>query len=241
MIELMQDYRSLKKFKVLIGTPHADVKNYCLDSYVSNVKNLTYPNYEILVADNSETTKNQKNLRKKGVPTLHVKRKNKNTRQLIAESDEALREATLKGDYDFLLHWESDIAPPVNVIERLLSHQKSIVSGAYFIGQGTHSHLMVQDIEQQEEGIRETINLLYGADSKYMDGKLHEVYACGLGMTLIHRSVLENIKFRCEEGVDAHPDTFFAHDIKQLGMKQYLDTSIMCEHDNRDWMEIENK
>jgi len=241
MLELLKDSKKLKKFKILVGTPHADVKNYCIDNYISSVKGLTYSNYNVLVVDNSETTKNQKYFRKKGLPTAHIKRKNKSTRQLMAESSNILKEATLKGGYDFLLFFESDITPPLNVIERLLTHQKEVASGAYFINQGSKSHLMVQEIEPHQTGIRETINLLDGSDAKYFDGRLKEVYACGLGMALIHRSVLEKIDFRYEEEIDAHPDTFFAHDLKQLGIKQYLDTSILCKHDNRDWSLIENK
>lgn len=241
MVELLKDAKKLKKFKVLVGTPHADVKNYCLDNYISAVKGLTYDNYNILVVDNSETTKNQKEIRKQGIPCQHIKRKNKSTRQLMAESSEILREQTLKGGYDFLLFYESDLTPPLNVIERLISHQKQVVSGAYFINHGAKSHLMVQEIEPHLTGIRETINMKEGTDVKYMDGKLHEVYACGLGMCLIHRSVLEQITFGYMEHVDAHPDTFFAHDLNQLGIKQFLDTSIVCEHDNREWALIENK
>ena len=120
-------------------------------------------------------------------------------------------------------------------------HQKQVVSASYHIKHGGQSHLMVQDIESHEHGIRETINMLGGTDNKYFDGKLHEVYACGLGMTLIHRSVLEQLEFRYVEEIDAHPDTFFAHDLHLLGIKQYLDTSIRCKHNNSDWSEIENK
>lgn len=237
----MKDNKKLKNFKVLVGTPHADIKNYCLDSYISSVKNLSYNNRQILVVDNSETHKNKKNIVKRGIPALHIKRKNKSTRELMAESGEILRKAALDGGFDFLLYHESDIKPPINVIERLLSHQKPVVSAAYFIGQGEDSHLMVQEIESQEVGIRETINMKRGSDRKYFDGKLKKVYACGLGMTLIHRTVLEQIEFRFIESMDFHSDSFFAHDLNMLGIDQYLDTSILCEHDNRDWSTIENK
>ena len=70
---------------------------------------------------------------------------------------------------------------------------------------------------------------------------LKQGFAFGLGMCLIHRSVLEKIEFRYEEDVDVHPDTLFANDLEQLVIPQYLDTSIMCNHDNRDWLTVENK
>jgi len=237
----MRPFRKLKKFKVLVGTPHYEGKNYCLDNYVNAVKTLTYHNYDVLVVDNSQDRKNVKKIKKMGVPAVHIKRKNKSTREVLAESHNYLREAAIKGGYDFLLHLESDIIPPANVIERLLSHQLPVVSGSYFVGFGDERHLMVQEIEPQKTGVRQTINLIYGNDRKYFDGKLHEVYACGLGVTLIHREILEKFPFRYIKGLDIHPDSFFAHDLNKNGKKQYLDTSILCEHDNRDWKYIENK
>jgi|SRR3989304_2111535 len=237
----MKKYIKPINFRVLIGTPHADVKNYCLANYIKTVKGLSHKNYDVLVVDNSETNDNQKRIRKEGIAALWVKRKNKSTREVMCESQECLRTAALDGGYDFLLHFESDITPPFNVIERLLSHQKTVVSASYFIGEGANSHLMVQEIEKHEHGVRNTINLTNRTDMKYADGKLHEVYACGLGMTLIHKSVLKQFKFRFDKNIDAHSDTFFAHDLQLLGIKQYLDSSILCKHDNRSWDLIKNK
>ena len=41
--------------KILIGIPTYEGKNYCLDAFMNNVNNFTYPksNIEIFVADNS--------------------------------------------------------------------------------------------------------------------------------------------------------------------------------------------
>jgi len=238
---MQSEYKSLKKFKVLVGTPHADVKNYCLPDYILSVDMLTYKNKKVLVVDNSATNKNKKLIEQLGVGSVHLKRGNKSTRQLMAEASNYLRDVVLKNDYDFLLHFESDIIPPPNVIERLLSHQKQVVSAAYHIGFGINSHLMIQEMVKNSIIEPKTSNVAAGADGKYMDGKLHHVFAAGLGMTLIHRSVLENIEFRWDANVDMHPDTFFAVDLHYAGIKQYVDTSIYCHHNNSSWGEVENK
>ena len=46
--------------KILIAIPTYDSKNYCLDAFMDNVKNFTYPKnlIEIYVADNSKTNEN---------------------------------------------------------------------------------------------------------------------------------------------------------------------------------------
>jgi hypothetical protein len=237
----MTPTRTLKKFKVLVGTPHYDGKNYCLEQYIKDVKGLTYDNYSVIVVDNSETNKNTKLIRQKGISAIHLKRGNKHTRQLLAESHEHLRLATIQGGYDFLLHYESDVKPTPNIIEHLLSHQLPVVSAPYLIDFGYKSHLMAQEIDEESMGVRKTINLDEDSSIKLMDGKLKKGFAFGLGMCLIHRDVLEKIKFRYEEGVDVHPDTLFANDLHQLKIDQYLDTSIMCDHDNVDWLTVENK
>lgn len=231
-------YKKLKKFKVLVVTPHNEVKNYCLDDFLSRLTNLTYKNYDILIADNSKTKKNVKMLMARGIPAIYIKPKKKVNQKYILESHEALRFMAIKGKYDFMLHLESDIIPPHDIIERLLVHQKQVVSASYFIGQGEDSHLMVQEIEDRGELMRETRNVENGQDIMLMDGKLKQVYACGLGTMLIHKSVFEKVKFRWEEGAPVHPDTYFANDLNILDIKQYLDTSILVEHRNQTWTTV---
>ena len=38
---------------ILVACPTHEVKEYAFQRWIDNVKNLTYPNYTILVADNS--------------------------------------------------------------------------------------------------------------------------------------------------------------------------------------------
>jgi GT2 family glycosyltransferase len=236
----MKTYRQKKKVKILLGTPHNIVKDYCFEDWIERATNLSYPNYDILIADNSPTNKNKKRLMKRGIDAIYIKPKQKANQKFIAESHEALRIQALKHGYEFMLHLESDVFPPQNVIEQLLAAQKSVVSAPYFINHGENSHLMLQDIEAIGTKIRNTMNMDNGIDFNFVDGKVKQVYACGLGCTLIHRSILEKIRFRWEEGAFAHPDSFFAADLHNMGIKQYVDTSIICEHRNSSWSKITN-
>ena len=173
-----------------------------------------------------------------GINTKHVPPRNRVNQEYIAESLEVLRNHTLKRKFDYLLIVETDIIPPVDIIERLMVHQKQIVSASYFIGHGEDSHLMIQDFEEGNKTTWNTVNIKNGKDMIKADGKLQEVYACGIGCILIHHSVLSDIKFRYEMGANAHPDSFFALDLKYQEITQYLDTSILCKHYNRNWAEI---
>ena len=69
----------------------------------------------------------------------------------------------------------------------------------------------------------------------HLDGSLLKVAMAGIGCALIDKSVLRQIGFRWEKGVDKHPDTFFAEDCASLGIPIYCDTSVVCEHRNKQW------
>lgn len=227
--------RGKRKYKVLVGVPTYDGKNYCWDDFKSRVTSLTYNSYDVLIVENSEGNKNIKIIKKEGLNALRIKPKKKSSQKVLAESHDILRQRAIKGKYDFLLHLESDVFPPLDVIERLISHNKKVVSASYFINFGEKSHLMMQEIEKAGS-IRETANLKGGADMIRVGRGLQKVFSCGLGCVLIHRSVLKQIKFRCEDGMFLHPDTLFALDLDGKQIPIYVDTTILCEHRNVEWL-----
>ena len=54
--------------KILVGAPTADVKNYCAEEWVNNVKSIIYPSsVDIFLADNSDDSANVDFLRSLGV------------------------------------------------------------------------------------------------------------------------------------------------------------------------------
>lgn len=222
--------------KVLVACPTADIKAYCFDDWVNNVKHLTYPNYDIYMCDNSDTREFYAESKEKygdiitfeRISTTHAK----STPQAMAKSHEKCREYALKGGYDFLLHLESDVFPPLDVIERLMAHNAKVVGALYHIEVGDESKLMIQQIENFGEAHRETYNL-DETDLDFVDGEVKRVHSCGLGCTLIHRSILERFPFRYEEGAPVHPDSFFFADLDMYRENVFVDTSILCEHENR--------
>lgn len=221
-------------YKVLIGTPTSDSKLYCQDEFIGRLKSLSYPHKDFLIVDNSKERKNHKNIMKEGIKSIHIKPNNRKIHRVLADSHEEIRKYALRNNFDFLLHLESDVMPPTNVIERLLIHGLPIVSAMYMIDFGKDSHLMAQEMEHFGM-TRETQNLKGSRDLHFIDGKLKPIFHCGLGCVLIRRDVLEKIEFRWEEGANIHPDGFFAFDTDALGYTKFIDTSILCEHHNSDW------
>jgi hypothetical protein len=224
-----------KGYRVLVGTPHSDKKNYCIEDYISAIKSLSYKNIDVLIVDNSESRKNYKRFIKEGFKAIHIKPKNHSIQHILAESHEAIRKYAVANNYDYLLHLESDLIPPTNVIESLMLHNLPIVSAMYMINFGKDSHLMAQNMETFGN-LRETINVENGNDLLMVDGTLKPTFHCGLGCILIHKKILKLFEFRHEKGVAMHPDSFFAFDIDALGIKKFIDTSVLCEHNNSEWI-----
>jgi hypothetical protein len=219
-------------YRVLVGTPTSDSKLYCQDDFISKIKSFSYPN-DCLIVDNSAERKNHKRIMKDGINSIHIKPNNKPVYAVLAESHEALRQYAIRNDYDYLLHLESDVFPPSDVIQRLMIHDLPIVSAMYMIDFGKDSHLMSQEIEELGQ-LRETRNLKDGQDLISINGGLQKTFHCGLGCVLIRRDVLEQIEFRWEQGAMIAPDGMFAFDTNGLGFNKYIETSVLCEHRNND-------
>ncbi len=221
--------------KVLVCAPTNEVKGYALEEWAETVQNLTYPNYDVFLCDNSKTHDFRRKLRKMGFITDHIRPKQKDVRYTIAQSHERCRNYFMKRpEYRYMLHLETDVIPPVDIIERLrdgMTHHKKVVGAMYHIDEWKYSHLMIQ--KREKFGELRLVDNLEDDDMGFVDGTIKQVYSMGLGCLLIDRKVLELIQFRAVEGMDAHPDSFFAADLDELEISQWLDTSILCKHLNK--------
>lgn len=219
--------------KVLLACPTNEVKDYCFDAWIENVREFTYPNFAILMVDNSETKKYSKRLAKEGISVEWVKPKNRSLMNRIAQSHELCRQVALGYNFDYLFHLESDIFPHQTIIEDLILAKKSVIGALYHIGQKEESELMVQIThETSDENFLMTRGLRTDL-THWLDGTIKKVYHIGLGNLMIHKSVLPHFVFRYEPNKNFHPDSFFAMDLYRKGIDIYADTSIFVKHDNR--------
>ena len=220
--------------KVLVAAPTSIVKRYIAIDWCIMAKNLTYPNYDILIVDNSIDENYHKQLRAYGFKVLHVSPKNKSAKAYVTESQNLIRDVFLKGNYDYLMSIEIDIIPPANVIEKLLSSKKDIVSVPYFIDFGKKSNLLMIHLRKTKgEKAHEPYRVGFDEDFDDYNGNVNLVYSNGIGCSLIKRHVLEKIKFRY--GPLGYSDTYFYQDVWEAGLNNYVDTSMIAKHFNSDW------
>jgi len=223
----------MKYPKVLLACPQSDVKSYCFEAWLENISRFTYPNFAVFLADNSENNKFSKKIGELGISVEWIKPYGKSVMQRIAESHELCRQYALHYNFDYLFHLESDVFPPPTIIEDLITARKSVIGGLYHLGSAVSGELMVQIVEEtDDENFTMTRNLRWELPS-WLDGSIKKAYHIGLGCILIHNSVLPHFVFRYMKGKNFHPDSFFAMDLYRKGIDIFVDTSIICKHDNR--------
>ena len=229
--------------KILIAAPQHESKNYCWDLWAERVKSLTYPNYDVFISDNSPTKDNLKIIKSKGFNAKHTPSNKKGLLHTINDSHNACRNYALTNNYEYILHLETDIIPPFDVIERLLNHKRKICSGLYDLFHGKKRKLMVQIPEDYDRSIRgyRTVGYAEERESNFFDGKIKKVYHAGIGCILIHKSVLKKFPFRVVSGIDFHSDTWFANDCYMHNIPIYVDTTLMCEHLNSTWLSVKEE
>ena len=234
---------SWKPPKILIGAPTADLKNYCAKEWVENTKSILYPNsVDIFLADNSEDPKNVKFLKSLGVDAERVEFKKKDSIiKRITKSHNLVRKKALEGGYDFLLHLETDIFPPPEVLLSLLSHRKSVIGISYDIFDMHDREPVMLQLEEDNDGEPSGAIIRGKYNYNAYDGTLKQAWANGVGCTLIHRNVLEKVKFRFDKDRDGFCDSWFAYDIRELGIPMYVDTSMYAYHKNKDWRNFGDK
>ena len=236
--------------KVLVATPTSVFKDYCFDEWIDNVLSFTYPNYDVVVFDNTNDngryadeitnrvhTKYGKKLKKfKAYNSLKLNNVDVNSVMLkLCISHNDCRRFFLSKQYNYLLHLESDVFPPKNVIETLIFNKKQVVGAGYHIYDGIQRTLLIyKHLELSPTSVTSKVTTT-DDEILIMNGSCIKVAQVGLGCILIKRNVLEKIEFRYKPMELSYPDTYFAEDCHLNNIPIFCDTSFVCRHENKNW------
>jgi hypothetical protein len=223
--------------KVLVGCPINKVKHYSLSSIVEVVSNLTYGNYEVFFSDNSDDFSYHRQVyRQTGIETMHVKNEIPDNPMCgIAQSQNQIRTKFLYGNFSHLMFIEEDVIPPLEIIELLISHRRAVASAPYYIGLGSESQIAMMGLEEFPES---PVNRLIPFEESFLKikGEIIPTKGCGVGCCLISRTVMEQVSFGIDRRKRFIPsDTYLYYDLHMMGIPLYLDTSIICKHNNQQW------
>lgn len=219
--------------KILVGIATYEGKEYILERFVDRVKNLTYDNYDILFVDNSKDDNYFNKIKSLEVPVIKSKW-NEQSKIRLTNAQNLLRQKVLDEGYDYLFNLEQDLIPPVDIIEKLLSHKKEIVGGWYYITNVPRPCLsQTWELIDMQFASRPP---LFTAMAKE---RLMKCFLGSFGCSLISRSVLEKIKFKVYKTFTQHADTWFYFDCDKLNIPVFVDTDLLIPHfQDYKWEEI---
>jgi hypothetical protein len=227
--------------KILVATPTYEGKNYCLEQFIDNVAKFSYPRsrFDFMIFDNSKEPDNAKYINKNYGVKVHWKDySGMSVIQKLSETHEAIRQHAINNHYDYLLHLESDVFPPSDVIEQLLFTKKNIIGVPYNLFGGGQRRLVTQGFQEGDvagDYFVSSLNLGHH-HHWFFDGGIKRVTTNGIGCTLMRVNTIANIPFRFVEGDVAAPDTWFTRDLLSMKIPYYIHTGMLCFHwSNEDW------
>lgn len=221
--------------KILIGCPVYKTKDYAMERFTKRVKELDYPNYDILMADNSRDDSYMKRLNELGLPAIKTKWYDSSRGRLCVARNE-LKKVVLEGGYDFFFSLESDVIPPKNIITELLQWGKQVIGGWYYIGKPNESRpCLSRGWKKVEVKNGFVMSHLYPFGKEMAKNRLMKTYLGSMGCMMIHREVLEKVKFRVCEQMSWHDDSFFFYDLDKLKIPVYVDTDMLVPHFQSGW------
>jgi len=225
--------------KILVGAPHWDLKDYLLERYAKRIKEFDYPNYDILIADNSKDPGHVEVFKKLDLPVIWTGG-GMTARERVRDSRNAIRDRVLEGDYDFVFFYDTDIIAPKNILLELLQWGKKVIGGWYYVGIPLYARPVVTRNWQTVVANNEDHDRM-GLYKEMAKNRLMKSFLGAMGVQLIHRDILERFKFVILPEMDWFADSFFFYALERNGIQAYTDTEMLCPHYQTDWAKVKDK
>ena len=232
--------------KVLVCCPTAKAKQYCFEEWLDSVMSLSYPNFKVVVFDNSNDKgvfassmnfifKSKYGQFNPKFKALFCETNSRSVVERMTQATELMRQYAVKHEYEYILSLESDVFPPSDVIEELMFHKVDVVGALYDRDEGSYRKFCVQKITKEAPDSLLSLNLTSAEEELNLIKKeLVKVSSVGLGCVLINMNILKNIPFRFMSS-EVHPDQYFSETMAMSNVKIHLDTSVVCRHENKEW------
>ena len=224
--------------KVLLACPVYDGKDYIIERFIKRVRELTYENYDILLVDNSKTNDFAKKIKSLGINVVKLKW-DENSKKRLVISRNYIRDYVLENGYDYFFSLECDLVPPRDIIEKLLAHKKKVVGGWYYICAIPY----IRPCLAREWTL---VNMQFAFKEELFEKmaktKLMKVLQGSFGCCIIHRDILEQIRFKTYITMPHPEDTWFYLDCEKKGIEVYVDTDLLIPHfQDYKWDELVKK
>lgn len=223
--------------RILIGTVTHEDHEYVLDRFISALKEIDYPDYDILLVDTSEGWDYYDKLDK--IPDIKVYRGGYNLipEKRIANGLNILRKHVLDGGYSHLFSIDSDIIVDPDILKRLVERDKELVGPPVAVG---NMPCVFRSFKQIK--IKDGYSIDYMPWSE-LGSEFRKVPATGLGCLLIRRNILKLVKFKFRIVPQWAPDVIFLTECAAKGFEFWCDPTIKVEHQHRggNWEKVRGK
>ncbi len=251
--------------KILVGAPVSSHHEYCTEKFIQGLLSLDYPNYDILLIDNSDNDEFYNKFKDK-IPMVRDGYNLTGIKKRMVYCRNMLRTKALLEGYEYFFNVDQDVIPPKDTLKRFLSDKKMVLTGIYYnyftingkerklpLLYGWFSEIQqkeimsnLKNIEKKQPSFYNTLkknNFNFNNIRRHLsaeeveEDKLIEIKMCGSGCLFIHREVLEKIEFR-ENTMGGFDDVIFCMDVREkLKMKIWCDTYVKCDHkvNERPW------
>ncbi|MBR9705633.1 hypothetical protein GOV14_01230 [Candidatus Pacearchaeota archaeon] len=232
--------------KILIGCPTCDRYNYCINEWLERVEKVIKhsKDHEVdyLLVDNSKEDTFFNKLKEKNVNIIKAPHL-QNVKDRIAHSRNILRDKVLSDGYDYLFSLDQDVMPEEDILEKLLKTDKKIISAYYSkptlvglknntTGEVKNAILEITLVWLLDE---DSLKIKHAVPQEVRNKGVMKVGGFGIGCVLIHKQVLEKIKFKFLENEKAFDDLLFCKDAKDQGYELFLYSDILVKHLHRTW------
>lgn len=236
--------------KVLVAAPVFDGMEYCIDDFLDRIRSLSYNHYDVYLVDNSETGGFFKRLKRDyHIGGIHLNLKGMSNMKKIVRCRNRIFSYALENSYDYVLMMDSDVVPPVDIIERLLLHDKDIVSGLYYGVFNVDKAQKIRPVawkcltEKEFEEVKDKLlsDVVRGREDirrnltgeEIESGKLQEVIIPSCGCMLVSRKIFSRFKYGLLDvpgRLRTGDDIYFCRKVRERGIKLYCDPSLKCKH-----------
>lgn len=215
--------------KVLVGIPTSFHKEYCLEEFSKEVKELTYKEKEVVFVDNSQDDIYLEKIKKLGFNAIKGPYFDAPV-QRISASRNVIIDKAIKENFDYILFLDQDTIPPKDAIERFLKGNKPIICGIVFSRAKSLDGKLyytpnVYNIIPSDKELPDMVEL---SPIEVSSNKLLKVVSCGGACIFVSREVFTKIRFR--EDLKQCEDRWFCIDLYKNNIPLYCDTSIICKH-----------
>lgn len=215
--------------RVLIGCPTSYRHKHCIEKFIQALKQLTYPNFDVLFVDETQGEEYADYLRKNNFKV--IKNYPQSTAKIgrIIENRNVLISYCINNNYDFMFFLDTDVIPPIDSIEKLIRHNKDITAGIYLANQNINNKVSLLPVLRGLSDYQDYSKIIQLEEIK--EDKFFEIFGCGFGCCLIKKQVFEKVKLRFNLHLDSSEDFIFCYDARvKHGFKTFVDTSVKCTH-----------